>query len=312
MILTVTLNPCVDHTVFVESLKLGDTNRVLRVESDAGGKGVNLSRVAVEMGAKSVAIGFLGGGPGHVVKKSLEQQGVDHDFVEIADETRTNFNVENAKGDPPTTFNAPGPEVSKQEWEALIKHLQSHVRDATWVALGGSLPLGVPKDAFRILGDVVKKGGKRLVLDADGEPFLEGLKANPDFVKPNSKEAERWLGRSIETEDQAVEAAKEIYARIGKGDRIAVLSRGKRGAILACAQGVYLGKSPDLHEKSTIGSGDSLIAGFLVHLEKDAPIEEAFAWGIAAGAATALTDGSEIGRNPIIQEMHARVQVTKL
>src|SRR5687767_14387149 len=105
MILTVTLNPSVDRAVFVDRLKVNDTNRVVRTETDAGGKGVNLSRVLRELGGETVATGFLGGGTGAYICKVLDLQDVPHCFVEVSGETRTNFSVEDAEQNPPTTFN---------------------------------------------------------------------------------------------------------------------------------------------------------------------------------------------------------------
>src|SRR5690348_1023172 len=116
MILSVTLNPCVDHTLFVEGLRPHQRNKILRLETDAGGKGINLSRIVAELGGDAVATGLVGGDSGRLVAAALERQGVRNDFVEVAGETRRNFSVESGDGDP-TTFNAVGPEVTGIEWE---------------------------------------------------------------------------------------------------------------------------------------------------------------------------------------------------
>ena len=210
MILSVTLNPCVDHTVFVDELKLHDTNRVVRFETDAGGKGVNLSRVVAELGGQTMATGFLGGGPGAYVRKVLDAQGVTHDFVDISHDTRTNFSVEDGTGEPVTSFNAKGPVVSEDEWSQLIDRVRATAKAAKWVALGGSLPQGVPIDAYLTLGWIAKELGARLALDADGEAARQGLDAKPHFIKPNKKEAGRLLGRAVESVEDAVFAAEEL------------------------------------------------------------------------------------------------------
>ncbi|RYG85468.1 1-phosphofructokinase, partial [bacterium] len=115
MLLSVTLNPSVDHALFLTELKVGDTNRVTRTERDAGGKGINLSRVYAEMGGETIASGFLGGGTGAYVRGVLEAQGVRHDFVTTSGETRLNFSVEDESHGKPTTFNERGPEISPEE-----------------------------------------------------------------------------------------------------------------------------------------------------------------------------------------------------
>lgn len=151
MILSVTLNPCIDQTFFIDGLKPHDTNRIVRIETDAGGKGVNLARVAVELGGNAIATGFLGGGPGGFVRRVLDLQGVQHDFIETSGVTRTNFSVEDGGEEPPTTFNAKGPSIEESEWEAVVDRVRVLSDSAAWVALGGSLPQGVPVDAYKLI-----------------------------------------------------------------------------------------------------------------------------------------------------------------
>ena len=309
MILTVTLNPSVDHAIFLDRLKLGDTNRVMRTETDAGGKGVNLARVAAELGAETLATGFLGGGNGAFVRRVLDRQGVRHDFIEIEGETRTNFSVEDDSDDPPTTFNEPGPKVEAKDWQALIAKCQMLASRARWAALGGSLPPGAPPDIFVQLALLFRQVGCKVVLDADGEPLKQALKGGVDFVKPNSAEAERVLDRPVRSDKEALDAAAALH---GMGPAIAIVSRGEDGAVMACSEGQFIGKPPQIDARSTIGSGDSLIGAMLWAIEEGKPLEEAFKWGIAAGAATATTDGSEIARKPVIQELLARVQVERV
>lgn len=306
MILSVTLNPSVDHALFLEQLKIGDTNRVQRTERDAGGKGVNLSRVVAELGSHTLATGFLGGGPGDYIRGVLDRQGVSHCFVQVAEDTRINFSVEDRSENPPTTFNERGPTVHAEELEALVRKIEELLPDVRWMCVGGSLPPGVPADIYAKLIRLAHAKGVRVALDADGEPMKLGLDAGPDFVKPNAREASRLLGRPIENYEEAVLGAVEIRQRLmdaGAKDPLVVISMGEDGAVLAAATGCLRGVSPEIEARSTIGSGDSLIAGFLWALEDGKPLDEAFRWGLACGAATALTNGSEIARKPVIDEL---------
>lgn len=309
MILSVTLNPCVDRVLFVEELHVGDTNRIVRTETDAGGKGVNLSRVVAELGGATLATGFLGGGPGAYVRKVLDLQGVVHDFVEIGLDTRMNFSVEQASGAPPTTLNDRGPNIAEAEWEELLRRVRGYAKKASWLALGGSLPPGVPDDAFAILARIGKEEGAKVLLDADGEPMKLGLKAGPAMIKPNAKEASRLLGRPVESQEEAVAAARELA---GSGIEIVIVSRGAGGAVLAMGGAVWIGRSPKVAVKSTIGSGDSMLAGFLFALQAGKGPEEALALGLACGAATAETDGSEIARRPVIERLLPEARVERL
>jgi 1-phosphofructokinase len=304
VILSVTLNPSVDHALFLDELKVGDTNRVKRTERDAGGKGVNLSRVVAELGGKTLATGFIGGGPGDYVKGVLDRQGVSHLFIEVNDDTRINFSVEDASERPPTTFNEQGPQIRPEDIAALRQRV-THMLAAGgihWMTLGGSLPPGVPSNVFRDLISLAHQYGVRVALDADGEPLKLGLQARPEFVKPNAKECERLLGCEIEGFESAIPATKQIRSLLGQ-DAVVVVSLGESGAVLAGPDGLMRGYTPEVEARSTIGSGDSLVAGMLWAMMEGKCVDEAFRWGMACGAATASTNGSEIARRAKILEL---------
>jgi 1-phosphofructokinase family hexose kinase len=282
---------------------------VLRTEIDAGGKGTNLSRVFAEMGGQTTATGFLGGGAGAAVRRVLDLQGVVSDFIEVVGETRTNVSVEDGSGQPPTTYNAKGPMISDHEYRDLLAKVDQLAPGASWVCMGGSLPPGCRVDSFRDIIEIAHKHGRKVLLDADGDPCREGIKAAPHFIKPNAKEASRLLGRPIETEAEAIAGARELQAML-QPDAIVVISRGENGAVLAGPQGIYVGHSAPVEAKSTIGSGDSFLGGMLWAMEEGQPLTEAFRWGLAAGAATATTDGTQIARRGVTHLLfeHCRVE----
>lgn len=307
MILTVTLNPSVDRTLFVEKLTPFDTNRVVHAETDAGGKGVNLSRVVAELGGETLALGFLGGGPGAFVRSVLDVQGVHHGFIEVPGETRINVSVEEEDHQhPPTVFNERGPKIEPEHWEKLIEKCKATAPRATWACLGGSIPPGLPKDAFLTLGKLFKEAGCKLAIDADGEPMRIALQAKPDLIKPNMSEAERLLGHPLRTLAQTVDSVREFCRA---GIEYPIISRGKAGAVLGTKERIYIAHSPEVRARSTIGSGDSMIAGFLWALTSGKSPAEAFAWANAAGAATATTNGAEIAQRPVILELLNQVRM---
>jgi len=311
MILSVTVNPCIDHAMFVRTLTLYDTNRVVRTEIDAGGKGINLSRVAAEVGGQTIATGFLGGGTGNFVLGVLKREGIETDFVHIDGETRTNFSIEDDSGNPPTTFNEPGIEISLEHWKELKSHLEKYKNKPSWLSIGGSLPPGLEASAYRELVEVGHSLGAKVLLDADNEALREGLKVGPDFIKPNKDEAERLLGRSISTEDEVLRAVHDLAANLPPS-AMAMISLGKEGAVLATPSGTYIGKSPQVEVRSTIGSGDSLLGAFLATLERTNDVAESFRWGLAAGAATATTDGTEIARLKKIEDLLDLVKIQQV
>lgn len=311
MILSVTVNPCVDHAMFVRSLALHDTNRVVRTEIDAGGKGINLSRVAAEVGGHSVATGFLGGGTGNFVLGVLKREGIEADFIHIDGETRTNFSIEDDSGNPPTTFNEPGAEVSPEIWENLKNHLEKYKNKASWLTIGGSLPPGMSPSAYRELVEIGHRLGAKVLLDADNDALSEGLKAGPDFIKPNKDEAERLLGRSITTDEEVLQAVRDLASELSPR-AMTMISLGKDGAVLATPEGLFKGTSPQVEARSTIGSGDSLLGAFLAALERTQDVSESFRWGLAAGAATATTDGTEIARLDKIKDLMNLVKIQQI
>lgn len=312
MLLTVTLNPCVDHLLLVEKLAVGDTNRVKRSEKDAGGKGLNTSRVYAHMRGVTIATGFLGGATSSFIRHVMKEENVLDGFVYVSGETRTNFSVEDESGNPPTTFNQRGPTISPGEWLALKEKVGMLAVKAEWVSFGGSLPPGVETNAFYELSLIAKEKGAKVVIDADGAVLSEGLKAMPDFIKPNTPEASRVLGRPLVTDEDVLAGAQELYDLIGGGNRIVVISRGAKGAVMTCEAGTFVGTSPSITPRSSIGSGDSMIAGMLWAFGQGKPAEEALRWGLAAGAATALTDGSAIGDKATIEQLFPGAVVTHI
>lgn len=311
MILTVTLNPCVDHTLFLDSIALGDTNRASKVERDAGGKGINVSRVIHNLGGHTVATGFLGGGAGAYVRATLDREGVGHEFAAIKDETRLNFSVETAAGTPPTCFNEPGPMILPEELESLLSIVRNQLSNARWVVLGGSRPGGLPDDILYQIGLMAREAGVPFALDADGQVLKQGIPAGPSFLKPNSSEASRLLGRTLSTVEDCIAGAREISGMTSAEDPIVVISRGADGAVMWARGETWVGKSPSVVCRSTVGSGDSMIAATLTHLSQGASPAEALRFGLAAGAATASNEGSGLATLEDVNELAIRASVEK-
>jgi 1-phosphofructokinase family hexose kinase len=308
VILSITLNPSVDRSVFIEGLKVHDTNRVVRTETDAGGKGINLSRIVREMGAETRAAAFLGGGPGAFVESVLKTEGVPLSAIWVSSETRLNVSVEDGSGMPPTTFNERGPEISAVNLKAMLALCSELAPRARWACLGGSIPPGVPVSIYADLTEMFQSAGCLVVVDADGEAMKLALEAKPDLVKPNQDEAARLVGSPIDSLDQALDVA----AQLGQlGVSYAMVSMGATGAVLVTENDRWIGHAPQMAARSTIGSGDSLIGGFLASLTLGRTVEESFQWGLACGSATATTSGSEIGRCPVIQDLFGQVRIER-
>ncbi|MEO0248650.1 MAG: 1-phosphofructokinase, partial [candidate division WOR-3 bacterium] len=308
MILTVTLNPSVDEAIFVDELRPHDTNGVLRVEVDAGGKGINVARVASALGSEVVATGFLGGKPGRFVQAVLKEEGVETDFIWLKQPTRRNLCIEERGEQPPTLLNEAGPHLEEQEWQLLQEKVRGWLPKARWVTFGGSLPPGLPRDAYRSLIQMAHEAGVPCVLDSDGPPMIAGLEAKPTLIKPNDLEAERLLGAYFHSDLDFIGAVEQLAA---KGIPYVIISHGARGATAYSPEGLWKATPPIIHSKSTIGSGDSMIAGMVHILAQGGSFEEALRWGTAAGAATAMSSGAEIANRQGVEQLLPQVQVKR-
>lgn len=309
MVLTITLNPCVDRLIHIDRLLPNDTNRILRIEEDAGGKGVNVARVLHRLGTRVTATGLLGGAPGSYVEHVLEREGVATSFVPVGQDTRTNFAIQTADGSPPTTLNAKGPHVTDAEMAVLLSRLEALMHGTEFVVLGGSRPPGLPPDINGHLMDIARRQDTRVVLDADGEALESGVERRPFMVKPNEYEVERLTGRAVDTLEEAASAAMHLHSR---GVAVAIVSMGALGAAAAAEGCTCVAIPPQITAVSTIGSGDSMVAGVLSILCAGGGLEDALRWGAAAGAATAMTDGTDIGTAEQIRALVPQVEVRRL
>jgi len=305
MVVSVTLNPSIDHALFVEGLNLHDANRVRRVERDAGGKGLNLSRVFSELGGETLATGLMPRGTRSLIDDVLKDQCVGHDFVDIPGEVRVNISVEDGSGEPPTTFNEPGAPTPEGAWAQVIERVRHHAKPGCWIAVGGSIPPGLHKGAYADLVDIARELGVPILVDADGEALRLAVEKHPDMIKPNEDEAARFLGWTPERVHEEPESA---LAALQSAARVVVLTLGSAGAWLTTDNDVWRATPPPVEARSTIGSGDSLLAGLLFGQITGKTWEEALALGVACGAATAMTDGSKIGRRATIDQLLPQVR----
>jgi len=310
MIATVTLNPSLDKTVTVEGLVIDETNRWTSFRRDPGGKGINVSRVLHELDYDTIAYGLVGNGiDGATFKQLINQKGVPFDFTTIIGEIRSNFIITNVKTHRQTRIDAPGPKISKDELDNLISKINNITPEPEFLVFAGSVPPGVPDDVYRYLIEDAKIRGIRTVLDSDVDWLKEGIKAKPNVIKPNIYEAEQLLGVKLKDEQALVKALKEF---IDQGIEIAVISRGKEGLVISDGNMILKVIPPSVEVSSTVGAGDSAIAGLTMKLSQGASLEDAARMAAAAGAATAMTPGTALCRKDDVEKLFHLVEVEKL
>lgn len=294
MIITLTPNPSIDRTLEIPSLTPGGVHRATAEHEEPSGKGVNVTRALTKNGVASLAILPVGGSAGAQLQALLRAERVESATIAISDAVRVNVSL-TEPGGRATKINAAGPVLSAAELSTLTDALLDRVGEGDWVVASGSLPRGVPGDYYATVGRLVHQAGGRFALDASGEPFLTGLSAAPDVIKPNLEELEQATGRPILTIGDAVTAAEEL---LEWGAVSAVVSMGRDGALLLDAGQVLHAWAHVANPRSTIGAGDALLAGFLAGGgEGENALRNAVAWGSAA----VELEGSHV---PVVTEQH--------
>ena len=210
LIATITLNPSLDQHITVDGLVVDGTNRWSRLHRYAGGKGIDVSRAVHEMEGRTIAYGFIGGPVGRAVEILLDEEEVPFSFTPIERETRTNFIITDSKTSKQTRIDAPGPHISKSEFERFQRKMLRMRPSPDLIVMGGSLPPGVPGNVYYSIIMEAKTFGVRTILDSDAQWLAEGIKAKPYLVKPNVREAEGLLGRELTTEDAIIKAALDL------------------------------------------------------------------------------------------------------
>lgn len=285
MILTVTPNPSLDRTYEVPALDRGEVIRATGERMDPGGKGVNVSRAVAAAGVRTLAVLPLGGAPGALVARLLDEQGIEVAPVHVAGQTRSNISVAEPDGTL-TKINAPGPELTPAERESLLTTVGEHSPGADWIACCGSLPRGLAPSWYADLVARCHAAGARIALDTSGPALLAALAERPDVVKPNAEELAGAVGRPLATVGDAVKAAEELRER---GARAVLASLGADGQLLVDDSGTYFGSARVDVVRSNVGAGDSSLAGFLI---AGGTGPRALASAVAHGAAAVRLPGS--------------------
>lgn len=284
MILTITLNATVDKRYSLPEIKKGEVMRVESCTASAGGKGINVSRVAKIAGQPTVATGFAGGYNGHFILNELEKSGIECDFVKVDGETRISINIFEESLRRQTEILEPGPEISQAKMDEFMEVYRGLVKKACVVCLCGSIPIGVPKDIYSKLVAEAKLAGKPVFLDTSGEPLKYGVQAAPTVIKPNNQEL-KYLADTGDSVDSMIDAAQQLRKT---GIQTVLVSMGADGALMVCGDGVYTCKPPKVKVENTVGCGDSMVAGFSLGMLGGEDELECFKKAMAYSAANTL------------------------
>lgn len=309
MIVTFTPNPAVDKTLLVPQVRVGAVNRARESHLDPGGKGVNAARVVHRLGRPVVALTVVGGHIGRLLRGALDAEGLACRVVEVREETRLNVILQDETTNASTRVWDRGAEVPPDARADLETLVEQWMRHATVFACAGTLPPGMPADFYAAVLEAAAKAGAKTLLDSDGESFRLGLEGRPNVIKPNVREAEALLGRRLTNDDEIVAGAAELLRR---GPEAVVISMGASGSVLVTGDRVVRAVPPPVRRQSAVGSGDSLVAGLLIALHEGWDLAEGLRLGTAAGAATAMTVGTQLGEREEIEALLPQVRIETL
>lgn len=286
MILTVTLNPSIDKFYQIDRLRPYEVQRVGEVNNTAGGKGLNVSRVAALSGEAVTAMGFVGGHNGALFESLISQPNIRRAFTQTQAETRCCVNVFDMERKKSTEFLEPGNPVTPEETARFLEEYNRQLPGADVVTLSGSMPKGLPSDFYVRLIEAAHRLGKPVILDTNGDALRAAIAAGPEWIKPNADEIRQIAQGDTTTLEGVIAAAKELHQ--GGIAHVAV-SLGKDGVAVVCESGVYRGITPDIPVVNTVGCGDSMVAGFAVGTVRGCSVEETIRIAVAVSTANALT-----------------------
>ena len=289
MITTICLNPCFDKSVNVERLLPGQLNRIRDARVDMGGNGINVAVVASRLGLDVQCLGIMGENGSADLTAMMDREGLKHQFLTVPGHVRTNLKVRSLDGQGVTELDEPGTPVTAEALGQFTELALQSTADSDMIVLTGSLPPGCPEGTYRDLMTALE--GKKCILDTQGKELeLAAKGSHPFLIKPNLREMEATLGIELRTM-RAIRDAALLFIKLGV--QHSVVSMGAMGAMYITADKTLFAPALRVETKSTVGAGDAMIGGMLLGYEIEKDMARAFRYGIAAGAASVMTEGTQ-------------------
>lgn len=291
-IITLTMNPVVDKDTSVASVV---PNKKLRCKSPdyyAGGGGINVSRAIKKLGGQSLCMYVAGGSAGTHLQQLVSAENIEQCVIEIEGWTRENLSVTDTNTNFQYRFGVPGPNVTEEEWSEVLKQVDDTTNEGDYLVASGKLPLGIPNDFYVKVSEIVKRKKGRFVLDTSGQALLPSMKADIFLMKPNLAE----LSKLCEVESISVLELEPLSQKLLEkyAVEILVVSLGAKGAFLLTNDHKEHIAAPTVHQRSTIGAGDSMVAGMVLSLTKGKSYSEMLQYGVACGTAATLHPGTQL------------------
>lgn len=306
-IITITLNPAIDKSTSIAVLAPDKKMKCTVPVFEPGGGGVNVARAIKKLGGHATAIYLAGGYSGKFFKQLLDREQIESNVIEIEEHTRENLIVLDKSINKQYRFGMPGPSIRETEWKQLLSWLEN-THEPAFIIASGSVPAGVPADIFARIAEIAQKKRSKFVLDTSGEALRQGVNKGVYLLKPNLGElsflaGKEWL-KSTEVEEVAIEL-------INKGKcEVIVVSMGEAGAMLLTRDVTKKIVPPAMERKSTVGAGDSMLAGIVLRLSQGKSITEAARFGVASGTAATMNPGTELCRKEDAEMIYEKINLS--
>ncbi len=304
-IITITLNPALDKSIVVPQMTPEKKLHCIDVKIEPGGGGINVSRALHKLGGRSEAIYLSGGFIGKEIEKLLDIAGIRSTVFNIAGSTRENFTVLDASTNLQYRFGMDGPTITKQEWEQTIQYIYN-IKDVDYMIISGSLPPGIPVDYFSKLALAAKEKQAKLIVDTSGTGLEYAVKQGVFMIKPNLHELSSLYGKENLAPEEVVAAGKHIIEKGGAA--VVVVSMGADGAMLITDKEDFHMKPPMVAIQSTVGAGDSMVAGMMMALNNEWPWKEVLCYGVAAGTAATMNSGTGLCKKEDVDQIFEKIR----
>jgi 1-phosphofructokinase len=308
-IATITLNPAIDQTVFVDQFQVNTVNRGRAMQHDAGGKGVNVASFLADYGLAATATGLLGSDNAMLFERHFAARGIADRFVRVPGLTRIGVKIVDEARQQTTDINMPGVEPPAGAMEELLATIDALAADHDWFVLAGNLPPGLPAETSASIIARLKARGRRVALDVSGAALYAGLRAGPNLAKPNVDELRQISQEALASDEEVARAAQALVAG---GVELAIVSMGARGAIFADQTATVLATPPPVTVKSTVGAGDAMVAGTIAGLVQGLDLADRARLATAFSLAKLARVGASLPARPELEALARQVTVTAL
>lgn len=306
-IITITFSPCIDKSTSVASLLPEKKLRCKPPKLEPGGGGINVARAIIKLGGDATAIFPSGGYTGKYFNHLMEEEGVPSIIIETANETRENIIILDESSNNQYRFGMPGTELSEKEWKQCLEKA-AQIKDAEFIVASGSLPPGVPLDIYAQLAKIAKRMHAKFIVDTSGEALTQAADEGVYLLKPNLAELSSLAGKKELQPGEVKNIAAEIIKK-GKCE-VMVVSMGASGAMLVTKNMNEIIATPPALKKSTVGAGDSMVAGIIFYLSHGKSLQEAVRYGVACGTAATMNPGTELCRKEDADRLYGVINET--